>query len=457
MKEKTLVLVVEDDEAMRETCVLLLGRAGYFVEAVDNGEAAIARVQTGPPVHIVVVDVRLPKKDGLSVLSAIRLTHPEVSVVIMTGHATIENAIQAMKLGASDYVVKPFEREEFLKVIEHQVRVRELERKVESLRSELVGRYCAENIVGRSKPMEIVMDRVAAAAGSRANVLILGESGTGKELVARAIHYSGRSKEGPFVAVNCAALPEPLVESELFGHAKGAFTGAIVESPGLFRAAHGGTILLDEVFEMPLETQVKLIRVIQERKVRPVGHTAEVEIDVRIIAATNRDPTVLLETGGLRKDLYYRLSVINIRTPALRERPEDIPALANHFRTRFARTYGFAIGPIEPSVMECLQRYSWPGNIREFENLVEQWFAMDRRQPITVEDLPEGITRMARSAAAARDQGELAAMPLHEAERTLALRALDMADQNKSKAANMLGISRKKLYRLLRDTEDTEE
>jgi len=457
MNGETLVLVVEDDAAMRETCVLLLGREGYAVEAVDNGEAAIARIQVGPPIQIAVVDVRLPKKDGLGVLSAIRLTHPEVSVVIMTGHATIQSAIQAMKLGAADYVVKPFERDDFLKVIGHQVRVRDLERKVERLQSELVGRYCAENIVGRSKLMEVVLDRVAAAANSRGNVLILGESGTGKELVARAIHYTGKSKDGPFVAVNCAALPETLIESELFGHVKGAFTGAAGEAQGLFRAAHGGTILLDEVFEMPLETQVKLIRVIQERKVRPVGHTVEIPIDVRIIAATNRDPAALLEKGGLRKDLYYRLSVINIRTPALRERTEDLSALVNYFRTRFARTYGFTIGPIELEVMDCLRRYSWPGNVRELENLLEQWFAMDRKQPITVEDLPEGLMRSAKSSVVAREKDELASMPLHDAERMLALRALDMADQNKSKAASILGISRKKLYRLLRDAEATEE
>jgi DNA-binding NtrC family response regulator len=448
MKSNGQILVVEDDKAMREMCEQLLARAGYDVETVGDGEAALATLRAGLNPQIALVDLRLPKLDGMAVLAKMRETRPDIKVVIMTGFATVKNAVNSMKLGAVDYIVKPFEKDILLKIIAQQVRVRDLETRVEHLQSELWGKYCTENIVGNAKSMEAVFDRIVAASGSSASVLILGESGTGKELVARAIHYTGKFKSGPFVAVNCAALPESLIESELFGHTKGAFTGAAGESMGLFRTAHGGTILLDEVFEMPPDVQVKLIRAIQQRTVRPVGGMSEVPIDVRIIANTNQDPTKLLEKGGLRKDLYYRLSVINIRVPPLRDRPEDIPILIEHFKARLAKTYGFGIGPIESEAMDMLMLYPWPGNVRELENVVEQWFAMERRDSVAVADLPEELTSSSRETAVV-DNGDVTLMPLQEAERALALRAMQAAGQNKSKAANLLGISRKKLYRLL--------
>ncbi len=445
-------MIVEDDPAMRATCTRMLSRAGFHSEAVADGEAALAKLRADSRLRVVLLDLKLPKMDGTVVLEKIKEIDSDIRVVIMTGFATVKSAVQTMKLGAVDYLVKPFEKDELLAVVAQQIRIGELEKRVERLQSELRGKYRFDNIVGRSKKMEPVFEHIMAACKNSANVLIIGESGTGKELIARAIHYNGPSPEGPFVAINCAALPESLIESELFGHTKGAFTGATRDSVGLFRSAHGGTVLLDEVFDMPLDTQAKLLRVLQERTVRPVGGLSEVPIDVRLIAATNREPSEALERGRLRKDLFYRLSVITIRVPPLRERGEDIRHLTDHFTIRFAKTYGFRIGPADRNVMDVLNHYPWPGNTRELENLVEQWFAMERKESVTIADLPSQMVIQAQRAAEEIAQADVAdVIPLHDVERALAIRALQAAGYNKSKAASLLGISRKKLYKLLGD------
>jgi DNA-binding NtrC family response regulator len=450
MNEKAAILIVEDDAVMRETCIRMLSRAGYTTEAVADGEAALATLREDSQFRIVLLDLKLPKIDGTVVLKRIRASDADVKVIIMTGFATIKSAVQTMKLGAVDYLVKPFEKDELLAVVAQQLRVGELEERVEQLQSELHGKYRFDNIIGRSKKMERVFEQVIAACHNQANVLIIGESGTGKELIARAIHYNGPSPEGSFVAVNCAALPEALIESELFGHVKGAFTGAARDSVGLFRTAQCGTIFLDEVIDMPLETQAKLLRVIQEKTVRPVGGLSEVPIDVRVVAATNRDPTEALERGRLRKDLFYRLTVIAIHVPPLRERPEDIHLIVAHFATRFAKTYGFRIGTVCQEVMDVLTGYSWPGNIRELENLVERWFAMRRNDSVTIADLPaEMVAHSKQSAPKVAGENLDDVLSLRDAERALVRKALRAADDNKSKAANLLGISRKKLYKLL--------
>lgn len=446
------VLIVEDDPAMRDTCARMLSRAGYRVEAVADGEAGMAKLRAEPRFRVTLVDLKLPKMDGIAVLEKIREFDSNIKVVIMTGFATVKSAVRAMKLGAVEYLVKPFEKDELLAVVAQQFRVGELESKVERLQSELRGKYCFDNIVWRSEKMEAVLEQVAATCKNKANVLILGESGTGKELIAKAIHYHGLSSKGPFVAVNCAALPESLVESELFGHTKGAFTGAARDSVGLFRTAQGGTIFLDEVFDMSLDIQAKLLRVIQEHTVRPVGGVKESPIDARIIAATNQEPVAAMEIGELRKDLFYRLSVVTIRIPPLRERSEDIPPLIDHIATRLRKTYGLRIGPVSQRVLDILKRYTWPGNVRELENLVEQWFAMGRTNTVTVEDLPAEIvseTRRLRETSVQTDPAGV--KPLHDVERAMVHRALEAANHNKSKAAQLLGISRKKLYKLLSD------
>lgn len=447
------ILIVEDDPEMRATCARMLTRAGYQSHAVADGEAALGKLRAEPRLRVVLLDLKLPKMDGIAVLEEIRKFDSDIKVVIMTGFATVKSAVKTMKLGAVDYLVKPFEKDELLAVVTQQIRMGALEKRVERLQSELRGKYSFDSIVGRSKKMEPVFEHILAARKNNANVLIVGETGTGKELIARAIHYNGPSPEGPFVAVNCAALPESLIESELFGHCKGAFTGATRDSAGLFRSAHGGTILLDEFVDMPLDTQPKLLRVLQERTVRPIGGLSEIPIDVRVIAATNREPAEALEQGRLRKDLFYRLSVITIRIPPLRERREDIRHFLDHFTVRFAKTYRFRIGSVQQEVVDILNRYPWPGNVRELENLVEQWFAKGRNQSVTVADLPAELVAQAKQAVENVAGENLAdILPLRDAERALVRRALKAAEDNKSKAANLLGISRKKLYKLLSDT-----
>lgn len=452
MKNKHSLLIVEDDRAMRDTCIRMLSHAGYQVEAVGDGEAALEKLQCDHGFTLALVDLKLPKMNGVTVLKKIKELEPDLKVVIMTGYATVKSAVETMKLGATDYIVKPFEKNEFLTVIARQLRVGELERKVQRLESELRGKYSFDSIVGRSRAMKVVFEQMMAAGNNKANVLIVGESGTGKELVARGIHYNGQWSDGPFVPVNCAALPETLIESELFGHTKGAFTGATQETPGLFRAADGGTIFLDEVFEVSPDIQVKLLRTIQELTVRPVGAQFEVPVGVRIVAATNRDPAHLLKRGSLRKDLFYRLSVITICVPTLRERREDISHLVEHFTARFAERYGFRIGPIDQEVMDLLGRYSWPGNVRELENLVERWFAMGHQGPITPGQLPAellGGTPASAVSSSAVERGT--GVSLQELEKEAVRRMLEAVGNNKTKAASLLGISRKKLYKILRE------
>lgn len=457
MSNRQKVLIVEDDSEMRGMCVRILSRAGYQATAAPDGAAGLATLREDPTIRCALVDLRLPKMDGAVLLEKIKEFDDSIKVVIMTGHATVKSAVQTMKMGAVDYLVKPFEMDELLAVVAQQFRVGELELQVQRLRTELRGKYSFDNIVGRSKKMEVVFEQIVAARNNKANVLITGESGTGKELIARAIHYNGQTAEGPFVVVNCAALPQTLIESELFGHVKGAFTGATRDSIGLFRTADGGTAFLDEIFEMPLDTQAKLLRVIQEQTVRPVGGLMEMPVSVRIIAATNRDPADALEQDRIRVDLFYRLSVITIQVPPLRERREDIVDLVDHFSARFAKAYDFRIGPICQRVLDILNRYHWPGNARELENLVERWFAMGRKDTISADDLPVEMIEGARSAAADIMRTDSDRVPtLCDAERALALRALVAADHNKSKAANLLGISRKKLYKLLSEDERPE-
>ena len=452
MKGEKAVLVVEDDPDMRITCARMLARAGFAPEAAEDGEAALAKLRSDPRFRIVLLDLKLPGINGTVVLEKIREIDPTIKVIIMTGFATIKSAVRTMKLGAVDYLVKPFEKDELLAVLAQQIHVGELEEKVERLQSELQGKFGFAGLVGRSAGMEHVFKQIVAASGNKANVLIVGESGTGKEVVAKAIHYNSSFAREPFVVVNCAALPEPLIESELFGYTKGAFTGATRDSAGLFRAAAGGTILLDEMFEMPQGTQAKLLRAIQERRIRPVGGVSEVPIDVRIIAATNQEPAGAIQRGRLRKDLFYRVSVITIRLPPLRERREDVCRFVDHFIDRFAKTYGFRMRPLHRQVLNILVRYSWPGNVRELEHVVEQWFAMGQKEEICVDDLPpEIVAEVRQTPDVATGTGLDDILSMREAERALVHKALQVADHNKSKAASLLGISRKKLYKLLGD------
>jgi two-component system response regulator PilR (NtrC family) len=452
---KASVLVVDDDVEFARMVERLLASEGYRAAHVATSRAALETLERGR-FDIVLTDMKMPEGSGIDLLRAVRDRHPSVEVVIMTGYGTIETTVEAMKLGAADFIPKPFENDELLLHLEQVAKVRSLEREVARLQGELQERWGFRNIIGSAPAMERLFERIQAAARTTSNVLVSGESGTGKELVARAIHYGGERARGPFKAVNCAALPREIIESELFGHVKGAFTNALQEHEGLFRAAQGGTLFLDEIAEMPSETQAKLLRAIEEGKVRPVGSTSEVDVDCRIIAATNRDPQACVKNGDLRQDLFYRLAVIAIELPPLRERAEDIPLLLRHFVAQFNERFGKRIRGFEAAAVEALMKYAWPGNIRELRNVVEGVFAMVKGPEIGLADLPAKIAPRAGASDAAGSVGDEGSVPpleetLREIERKLILRALKLAKGNKSHAADLLRVSRKRIYRKLEE------
>jgi len=430
-------------------CARLLERKGYRARATTSAREALSIVALNGDVDLILADLQMPEMDGIQLLSAIKGKYPHIEFIVMTGYGTVKTAVEAMQLGAAHYIQKPLDHEELNLLIQRAIEKKQLEEKVDRLRAELQGKYSFENVIGKSAVMETVHEKMAAACGNRATVLITGESGTGKELVARGIHYNTFNQNAPFVAVNCGALPADLIESELFGYKKGAFTGAAADSEGLFCAANGGTIFLDEIMEMSPELQVKLMRVLQERTIRRLGDTREVPIDVRVIAATNRPIQESLESGAVRKDLYYRLSVITIHIPPLRERADDVPLLVEHFLKKHQKNYNKAVTAVETPAMNAMMRYAWPGNVRELENLAEMLLAYGKSAVVRLADIPEKIleTGSPRKAGSLGDE----VFTLKEAERQLIINALAKSKGNKSLAAHMLGISRKSLYKKLVD------
>jgi DNA-binding NtrC family response regulator len=443
------ILVVEDDPNHGAMCARLLARKGYKARATTSAREALSLLAQNGEVDLVLADLQMPEMDGIQLLSAVKGKYPHIEFIVMTGYGTVKTAVEAMQLGASHYIQKPLDHEELNLLIQRAIEKKQLAEKVDRLRAELQGKYSFDNVIGKSSAMQTVHEKMAAACGNRATVLITGESGTGKELVARGIHYNTFKEDAPFVAVNCGALPKDLIESELFGYKKGAFTGAGGDSEGLFCAANGGTIFLDEIMEMSPELQVKLMRVLQERTIRHLGDTREIPIDVRVIAATNKVVQESLETGAVRKDLYYRLSVITIHIPPLRERSEDVPLLVEHFLKKHEKNYKKAVTGVEPAAMDALVKYSWPGNVRELENLVEMLFAYGKSAVVRVSDLPERILEGGVQRASGLLGDEV--FTLKEAERKLIINALAKSKGNKSLAAQMLGISRKSLYKKLDD------
>ena len=430
-------------------CARMLERKGYHARAITSAREALSVLAQNGDVDLVLADLQMPEMDGIQLLSAVKGKYPHVEFIVMTGYGTVKTAVEAMQRGAAHYIQKPLDHDELNLLIQRAIEKKKLEEQVDRLRAELQGKYSFENVIGVSPVMQTVHQKMAGACGNRATVLITGESGTGKELVARGIHYN-TFKDGPFVALNCGALPKDLIESELFGYNKGAFTGAVADSKGLFLAADGGTIFLDEIMEMSPELQVKLMRVLQERTIRHLGDTHEISINVRVIAATNRPVAESLESGAVRKDLYYRLSVITIHLPPLRERIEDIPLLIEHFLKKHQKHYNSSVNGIEPEAMAALMKYPWPGNVRELENMVEMLLAYARKPLIRFSDLPEKIFDVAPSQRPpAPVNGEV--YTLKEAERKLIVGALLKSKGNKSLAAQMLGISRKSLYKKLVD------
>jgi DNA-binding NtrC family response regulator len=492
------LLVVEDDQAMRQMCIQLFERRGFRAEGAGTAAEALGRVKDAekPAVNLVLSDVRLGRdksENGIELLRELKNLRPDVPVLLMTGYATVQDAVEAMKLGAADYVTKPFERTELIGKVESQFKVRALESEVKVLRDALEDRYGIKGFIGASAGMRTVCERIEAAGRAATTVLITGESGTGKELVARAIHLKSNRRDKPFVPVNCAALPENLIESELFGHEPGAFTGATKEGLGLFRAAHTGVIFLDEVADMPKDVQAKLLRVLQDHRVRPVGSTKEIAIDVRVIAATNWNVEKAREEGILRSDLYFRLSVIRIDIPPLRERMDDIPLLIRHFLSKHGNAER-RMRRVDTEALNALLAYPWPGNVRELESVIESAYALGHDESLTVNDLPTHIVNNTRQSwlparegpASARisttssvTEAESRTLPavapafseapatpgaetastntgsgifsLDAIEKDALLRALQVANGNKSRAAQLLGVSRKRLYRMLYD------
>jgi two-component system response regulator AtoC len=449
----TRVLVVDDKENMLKLFGKILSD-GFELATAADGARALSLV-AAEPFDVVVTDVRMPGASGLEVLQAVKARAPSTEVILMTGYANVADAVQAMRLGAYDYLEKPFDPDEAARVVARAAERKRLRDEAASLRRELAGVYSFHNLVGKSARMREVYRLLEQASALDITVLLGGETGTGKELAARAIHYHSARKERRFVPVNCGALPADLVESELFGHARGAFTGAAGAKAGLFEEAQGGTLFLDEVGELPPPMQVKLNRALQEKEIRRVGENAAIKVDVRIIAATHRDLKAEVAGGRFREDLYYRLHVFPIRMPALRERMEDVPLLAQHFLEKHARAFRRAVGGFEPDALRVITSHAWPGNVRELENAVERAVAVARGDRIQAGDLPPEI---AAAPAAAPPAEVLAALPYRDVvdgardrvSREYLGALMKEFGGNVTRAAERAGMERESLHRLLK-------
>jgi two-component system nitrogen regulation response regulator NtrX len=445
---KPAILVVDDEPGVRTALTGVLNDEGYEVETVGSGEACLERVTRGG-IDVIVLDVWLPGMDGLATLARLRERQIDAQVVLISGHGNIESAVRAIKLGAFDFVEKPLSLEKTVLVVRNALRQRRLEAENRALRAR-VDRHHA--MVGESYAMRQLREQVAMAAPTNGRVLIYGENGTGKELVARTIHALSRRRSAAFVEINCAAIPEELIESELFGHVRGAFTGAVADRRGKFEAAAGGTIFLDEIGDMSLKTQAKVLRVLQEQTMEPIGGVARIKIDARVLAATNKDLPAEIRAGRFREDLYFRLNVIPIFVPPLRDRPDDIARLADHFMAEFAREYGKRLKTFEPDALDVIQQYAWPGNVRELRNVIERLMIMVPGDAIAASNLsfldPNALRRTDLP------EAPVDRLTLHEArdrfERDLILRTLAAQQGNMSRTAEVLGVERSNLYRKMK-------
>lgn len=447
MNNKSLILVVEDEDLMRAILTQLLEGAGYRVATANSAETAL-EIFTTEDVSVTLTDIRMGGMDGLELLDQIKSVDSEALVVVMTAYSSVDSAIAALRKGAYDYITKPFVNEDLLQSVKNAIRQRELFSENRALRRELNQRYSFSEIIGKSEPLQAVFRLVEKVAATNTNILICGESGTGKELIARAIHYNSPRSNKNFVAINCGALPENLLESELFGHTKGAFTGAVNSKPGLFRAAEGGTVFLDEIGEVSSAMQVRLLRALQEHEVTPVGSSVSVKFDARIIAATNRDLEKEVQEGRFREDLFYRLNVIEVYIPPLRERREDIALLTKHFITRTAKEQSSNEKPITPAAMSALINYNWNGNVRELQNAIERAFTLSDVE-IDLDSLPPRIRDVSTNSLPMRDPDGLRPT-LEEVERRYLFEVLNSVNQDKARAANILGIDLSTLYRKLK-------
>ena len=444
------ILVVDDEQSMREFLEIFLRREGYDVRTASDVDTAIAHLESDE-IDLTITDMQMPGKTGLDLILAAREVSPETVMIVVTAFGTTDSAIAAMKEGAYDYLTKPFKVDELRIVIEKGLEKKILAIENRRLKQELRSQSRDRNLIGHSRAMQAVYDLIAQVAETKTNVLVSGESGTGKELVARAIHNQSGRHDEPFVAINCGAIPENLLESELFGHVKGAFTGAVQTKEGLFETASGGTLFLDEIGELSQPLQVKLLRALQEKSIRRVGDTVDRKVDVRIVSATNRRLEDEVAAGRFREDVYYRLNVIQLELPPLRERPEDIPLLAQHFIRKFADELGKDVVGIDATAFEVLSRYAFPGNVRELENLVERAVALSRDSVIGLDLLPPSVTAARASEATPRigEEGVDLEQLVGDYERSLLVEALARSGGVKKRAARLLHISfRSFRYRL---------
>ena len=445
---KTRLLVVDDEQSIRRLCMTIGNTLGFACVEAESAEAALALLDREIP-DLILTDLKLPTLSGVELLRQIKALLPRAEIAIMTGHGSIESAVDAMKLGAYDYIEKPFRVEKMRLLLQRMAEKVRLVTENQFLRERVNTEESLDGIIGTSANIQDVLRMISRLKDTRTPVLVSGESGTGKELVARAIHFRGTMAQTPFVAVDCGSLVPTLMESELFGYEKGAFTGATKTKAGLFQAANGGTIFLDEIGELPLEMQAKLLRVLQEKEVRPVGSNDHVSVDVRVIAATNRDLEAAYREGTFRKDLYFRLNVVTVHLPALRDRRSDIPMLVHHFLDRYAPSSNLQV---TPAAMKSLLHYDWPGNVRELENCVARAVTLGDHQVIDVNDLPPAIRTEQSSPAStsSQDAASVSTTALAEMERMTILRVFEQANGDKALAGKMLGISRATLYRKLK-------
>jgi len=443
------ILIVDDEPGVRTALSGVLRDEGYDVDSADSGEACLERLAR-QAYDVVVLDIWLPGIDGLATLSRMRERQVDAQVVIISGHGNVESAVRAIKMGAFDFVEKPLSLEKTVLVVRNALRQRSLEAENLALRAKVDAQH---QMIGESYAMAKLREQVAMAAPTNGRVLIIGENGTGKELVARNIHGMSRRRSAPFVEVNCAAIPEELIESELFGHVRGAFTGAVADRRGKFEAAHGGTIFLDEIGDMSLKTQAKVLRVLQEQVMEPVGGSTRIRVDARVLAATNKDLPAEIRAGRFREDLYFRLNVVPIFVPPLRERTEDVALLADHFMAMMAREYGRRAKTFDPDAVAALQRYPWPGNVRELRNLIERLMIMVPGDRVSSRDLTF-LEHGFGAPPQATTNPSAPIVPLHDArdefEKQYILRALAAQQGNMSRTAEVLGVERSNLYRKMR-------
>lgn len=443
---KARILVVDDEESIREFLEIMLKKDGYEVTLAEDGLKAKETLGK-KSFDMIISDLQMPNMTGIELLKHVKDTTPDLVFLMITAFGTTETAVEAMKMGAYDYLTKPFKIDEVRLNIQNALRSKNLEVENRTLKKELTKEYSFQNMIGNSPVMHQIFELIKRVSHAPTNVLITGESGTGKEVVAKAIHFNGLLKDKPFVTVNCGAIPENLMESEMFGHKKGSFTGAVTDKVGMFEVANGGTLFLDEVGELPVSIQVKLLRAIQERVIRRVGATDDLKIEVRIIAATNRDLEEMVANGTFRQDLFYRLNVINIKTPSLRERKEDIPTLAAHFLKKYNDKLGKQINGISDEAMEQMKKYEYPGNVRELENMIERTVALESGSTILPESLPPFVnTPSGRKMASSNeiqigDAGIDLEKVIGQIEKELLVKAIHQANGVKKRAAKLLGIS----------------